>query len=409
MRGGPSNPGHATGRPLLFSVYVPTLILAFCQGLLLPVLPLYVRSFAVSYGLVGLVLAGQGIGMLVGDLPAGILLGRLGKKRSMLIGVAGVALANLGLFLSGSLALVFLLRFATGMCAAMWNLARHAYLVSNAPLGRRGRAIAGFGGTVRVGTFVGPAAGGTLARLLGFRLPFLAFALMAGVALAVLALSVAKDHAESGKSLSPQWRNMLHVFREHSRQLITGGSGQFLAQAIRVGRTIILPLYAAEAIGLDVQSVGLMLSVSSFVDMLMFYPAGMIMDRFGRKYAIIPCFLIQAMGMAFVPLTGSFLGLLFVAVFIGFGNGLGSGTMMTLGGDLAPPGNVGEFLGLWRLFGDGGQVGSPLAVGAVAQLFGLAASSLLLSAIGFLSASIFGFLLPETLRKEAAPPGNQNR
>ena len=67
----------------------------------------------------------------------------------------------------------------------------------------------------------------------------------------------------------------------------------------------------------------------------MFYPAGYVMDRFGRKFAYVPSFLLQALGMALIPLTGSFAALLAATSLIGFGNGLGSGTMLTLGADLA--------------------------------------------------------------------------
>ena len=64
---------------LILPVYVPTLILAFCRGMLVPILPLYARSFDVSYGLVGLVLAAEGLGTLAADIPAGLLLRRIGR------------------------------------------------------------------------------------------------------------------------------------------------------------------------------------------------------------------------------------------------------------------------------------------------------------------------------------------
>ncbi len=70
--------------------------------------------------------------------------------------------------------------------------------------------------------------------------------------------------------------------------------------------------------------------------MVMFAPAGWLMDHLGRKAAIVPSFTIQAVGMAFIPLTGDFVGLLACATAIGLGNGLSSGAMMVLGSGLAP-------------------------------------------------------------------------
>ena len=105
------------------------------------------------------------------------------------------------------------------------------------------------------------------------------------------------------------------------------------------------------------------MSLASAIDMAMFYPAGLIQDRFGRKFASVPSFAIMAAGLALIPLTGDFLGFLAAACLSGFGNGIGSGTMMTLGADLAPRGATGPFLGLWHLIGDIGSTGGPVAGG----------------------------------------------
>ena len=108
----------------------------------------------------------------------------------------------------------------------------------------------------------------------------------------------------------------------------------------------------------------------------MFPVAGFMMDRFGRRYATIPGICIFATGMALMPFTGTFTWLLLAAILMRLGNGIASGTMMTLGADLAPQEGTGEFLGLWRLTGDfGGSVG-PVVVGQCCgsiriRLFGL--------------------------------------
>ena len=74
---------YAALRPLALSVYLPTLVLSVCSGLLLPVLPIYAGTFGSTYAVVGLILAGEAIGMLLGNLPAGTLLRHLGRKQAM--------------------------------------------------------------------------------------------------------------------------------------------------------------------------------------------------------------------------------------------------------------------------------------------------------------------------------------
>jgi len=132
--------------------------------------------------------------------------------------------------------------------------------------------------------------------------------------------------------------------------------------------------------------------------MTLFYPAGWLMDNFGRKYAIVPSILIQAMGMALLPLTSTFAGLMVATCVIGFGNGIGSGTMMTLGADLAPPAERSEFLGAWNLIGDGGVTLGPILVGGVADLLVLPAAAIALAACGAAAGVIFARLVPEPMK-----------
>jgi MFS family permease len=138
------------------------------------------------------------------------------------------------------------------------------------------------------------------------------------------------------------------------------------------------------------------MSLSAFVDVALFYPAGVIMDKFGRKYAIVPRFTLQALGLLIIPFATGFAGLLLAATITGMGNGLSSGTMMTLGSDLAPKESLGEFLGLWRLIGDGGFTGGPVIVGAIADVLALGPAAIVMAVIGLASAGLFAFGVPET-------------
>jgi MFS family permease len=146
-----------------------------------------------------------------------------------------------------------------------------------------------------------------------------------------------------------------------------------------------------------VATLGTIISVSAAVDMALFYPAGLLMDRLGRRYASIPSFLVMGAGMALLPLSGGALGLFLATVVMGLGNGLGSGAMLTLGADLAPKEGAGEFFGLWRLIGDAGQLSGPLVVGAVADALGLGAAALILAASGVLAAGTIYAFVAETL------------
>ncbi|WP_343394762.1 hypothetical protein [Candidatus Amarobacter glycogenicus] len=68
------------------------------------------------------------------------------------------------------------------------------------------------------------------------------------------------------------------------------------------------------------------------------------------------------------PLSSGFASLVVVGLLIGFGNGLGSGIVMTLGADFSPEIGRAQFLGAWRVCGDLGTAGGPLVVAAATGL-----------------------------------------
>lgn len=347
-------------------------------------------------------IASAGFGSLIGDVPAGVLFGRLGARRSMVAGIGVLALATLAMSWARSIPELVIYGLISGLGMAIWSIARHAYLTAAAPNHRRGRSIALIGGIVRIGSFAGPLIGGAIAAYYGYRAAFVLFGMVGVIALifpALFAEDVTAVHQSQRSGMRGHARHLFAMLGQEKRTFSTAGVGLFLAAMIRGGRNVIIPLYAAGVIGLDVQQIGLIVSLSSAIDMALFYPAGMIMDNIGRKFAIVPCFLIQGIGMALVPLTGSYGALLAATLVIGFGNGLGSGTMMTLGADLAPRESMGEFLGMWRLIGDSGRTGAPVIVGGVADLVGLSAAALVIGIVGIAASGVFGFTVPETLRK----------
>lgn len=371
---------------------------AFGQGLLVPILPLYAAEYGGSYSLAGLVVAAGWIGTMIGDLPVGMLLRKIGFKNAMIIGGALFGGATIALAFAGSPIELVALRILAGIGIAFYQISRHTFITHQIPPETRGRAIAVFGGINRIGHFLGPLVGGFVASFYG-----LAAAIMVAgfVALGIVVLSVVLVReprmADSESSRSAlDFGVFKEVVQHNPRELAAGGVAQVFAQMVRAGRQIVIPLYAAYAIGLDPAQVGQIVSASHFIEMFLFVPAGIIMDRWGRKAAAVPSFIIMGGAMIMVPLTGSFITLLLVASMIGIGQGIGSGTMMTLGADLAPPGKAGEFLGLWRLIGDSGHAVAPMAIGAVADIIGLYLTAGIVGGLGFMSAGTLAAFVRET-------------
>jgi MFS family permease len=389
---------------MLLPVYVPTAMLAFGQGMLVPILPFYASSLGAPAGLIGFVVAAAGLGTLIFDVPAGLVLGRLGRRPAMLLGAGLAACTTLGAGLTGHIGILILLRLIEGIGTALWGISRHAYITDVVPPAQRGRSISLFGGINRAGSLVAPAVGGFIGKAYGLSAPFIVAAILSA-ATAILAYATVREtgvRATASTGHKTRWRLVGALLRTHWRDLSAAGVAQIFAQMIRAGRQLLIPLFGA-SLGFDVAAVGSIVSLAAALDVAMFIPAGLMMDRFGRKVAAVPSFAVMAGGMVLVSMAHSFGGLLFGAAVIGFGNGLGSGTMMTLGADLAPPGAVGEFLGFWRLIGDTGQSSGPLIVGATVGFFGVAATALILSGIGAAAALTLALLVRETRTDDPVP------
>ena len=381
-------------RSLILPVYLPALLLAFGQGVVTPTFAIYVKSFSLSYGLTTFVIAVA----VVGNLPAGILVERIGRRPSMIVGAMLDALSMLGVGLATNVFQLIIYRLIGGIGGALWSLSRHAYMTDVIPRSERGRSIALFGGINRIGAFGGQ----LIAIFLGasLRTPFFVYFAVGGLTSIFCILFISETRNPSASPLSPNLGRLPRLLKTHHRTLLTAGLAQICVQTLRQGRWVVIPLYASEYVELPARTVRLIVMISSAVDMSLFPLAGFLMDRFGRRYSAVPCFFIFATGMVLMPFTERFGTLLGTAILIGFGNGVGSGIMMTLGADLAPKDGTGEFLGVWRLLGDFGGAAGHLLVGNVADLWGLGASSFVLAGIGYIAVMLFLRVVPETLNAE---------
>lgn len=371
--------------------------------MLIPVLPKFIQEMGVGVGLVGLGVSGVLIGTMLFDVPAGLLVGRFGYKRTMLAGtaLAGV-FAVMTAFTTGFPPLMAL-RLLAGTAMALWSISRMTYVSDTVPSAARGRTLATFGGVQRVGAFAGPMIGGVIGAQISLEAVFLAQAVMSAATLAMLLTFAREVGGDRADQLRRQGRSpVLRMLIEHGPSLARGGTAMVSLQLVRRGRELLLPLWGAH-LGLEVDQIGLVIGVAAAVDMAMFLPVGYVMDRWGRKWMSVPSFLVLALGMGLLPLTNGVWSFAAVGVLSGFGNGLSSGAMMTLGADLAPRRRAGEFIGVWRLIGDAGGASGPIIVGQIASAVTLGWSSLFVAAFGVIGGAGLYFLVPETLRREEQP------
>jgi MFS family permease len=382
---------------LLLPVYVPSLLMAVSQEALTILLPLYMLDSGASPAFAALIVGLRGIGVLLFDVPAGMLVARFGDKPVLLGGLGLILAAFTLLGLATHSWLIGFAAVALGTGHAAWMLGRQSYLADTCAPHELGRAIAAMAGLQRGGALIGPVAGGVLAGFAGYPTAFAvgaASAVVAGATVIAFARAV-PPHENPDASL----KGTLAVLRAQRRVLATAGGAALALQLMRATRQLLVPLFG-QAVGLNVTTIGLVYSLSTVVDIALFYPSGVLADRFGRKWSAVPSMALYALGLALLPLGSGLYSLLAVAMLLGFANGIGTGVVMIIGADLArASGRHGQFLGLWRLIGDVGIGGAPLLAGTIVEAASLAAASLTVAALGVVGALVMAFVVVETLRK----------
>jgi MFS family permease len=378
------------------SVYLPSILFGIGQGAIVPVIPLAARDLGASVATAGLIVAFVGVGRIVGDLPAGLLAMRLGERRAMLAALA-VVTAALGVCIAATSVVALAAAVAVvGFASAVFGLARHAYLAEVMPYELRGRALSTLGGTHRIGMFLGPFLGAATMGWLGLNGAFWLHVVMAVVAAAVL-LTVADPpgphRRRPARDMSIPPDSIARVIRRQAPVLRTLGVAALLVGAARAAREVAIPLWG-EHIGLSPAATSVVFGLSGALEMLMFYPAGLTMDRFGRRWVVVPSMLILGSSLLLMPLTGGTATFAAIAMLMGFGNGLGSGIIMTIGADTSPEGGRAAFLGAWRLFADVGNGLGPVLVSAVTALTTLAVAIATAGGVAYLAAGLMARWIP---------------
>jgi MFS family permease len=362
-------------RDIAITAYGPTILVAIGQGAILPLVALSARDIGAGVGTASFIVALIGIGQLVGDLPAGALAGRMGEKRALIAACILDAVALLGAFLATSVALLAVAITVTGVAGAVFGLARQAYLTDAIPIRMRARALSTLGGTFRIGLFIGPFIAAVVVTRwnIGAAYAFAAVTNLCAAALTAFLPDVSLNR-RSTAAKDREHRSVVSVLLEHRRILLTLGFGILIISAARATRQSIVPLWA-QSIGLSAATTSVIFGIAAGVDMLLFYPGGAIMDRFGRVYVAVPSMIVLGLGLCLLPLTSGATSVGLVAALMGLGNGISSGVVLTLGADASPTQDRAQFLGGWRVCSDLGNAAGPLVVSAVSALATLAAAA----------------------------------
>ena len=393
-----TRPAPFSLRSIAVAAFGPTLLFGIGTGAVMPIVALSARDLGASVAVAALIVTLIGLGSWFFNLPASLVTLKFGERGSIVGAAAAAALALAAAALAPQLPEgIWLLAAAmvvVGMSSSVFGLARQKYLTEAVPLNYRARALSTLGGVNRIGVFIGPFAGAAVIQFAGLSGAYwVGVVAMLGAALLSVTIPDLEVAApKPGADVGPQ-PTLRSVAVSHAGIFLSLGLGILLLSALRSSRQVVIPLWA-DHLGMDATQASLIYGISGAIDMLVFYPAGKLMDCRGRQWVAIPSTAIMGTALLLIPLTGGFIGLLLAGILIGFGNGISSGLVMTLGADFSPDRGRGQFLGLWRFMADAGSTGGPLLLSGVTALATLGAGVSATGVLGFAAAAVFAVVIP---------------
>ncbi len=391
---------------------LPTLAFSIGEGAIIPIIPIVAHNLGAQLAVAGLIAAMITLGQLVGDVPSGWIISRIGERASMiyaaLLSISGLALA----LLAPSPWVLGVAIFLIGLATAVFGLARHAFMTSFVPVAFRARALSMLGGSFRLGLFIGPFLAAAVIHLTGSTSSAF-WVHVAGCLVAALLLVFLKDpeatfrprrtssgRLEGEQLLEDESRGLFRTIAKNRGVLARLGSGALLIGAIRASRQVVVPLWAV-SIGVSDANTALIIGIAGGLDFALFYTTGQIMDRWGRMWTALPTMIGLGLGhlvLAFThDLPASVAWFIVITMVLGVANGFGTGLLMTLGADLADRRNPAPFLGAWRFTSDAGGAAAPLAISGLTALVSLSFATGVMGVLGLVGAGILWRYLPRYL------------
>ncbi len=369
-------------------------------GVVIPVLPVFIRSFNVGYTEVGAVVSAFALARFAVSPFVGKLIQWGGERTILATGIGIVAVSSAMVGLAQSYLEVLVLRGAGGIGSAMFSISAMSLLLATTSPDRRGRAVGFYQGGFLIGGMAGPAIGGLLA-VISLRAPFFFYAgtlVVAGVVGLVFLRPVSKAVKVDGaqEALSIPFRVVLADERFRAACIANFASG-WSSMGVR---SALVPILVVELLHKEELWTGIAFAIAAVAQTLALGPAGTFVDKVGRKPAIIGSYAVAAVVMMAIPFAGNIAVLIVLLSIFGVAAAFMGTAPAASVGDAAGT-NSGQPVAVFSAISDLGAIIGPLVAGLLLDAFSYPAafgSAVILLAI----ASVYALRMPaRTVRAKA--------
>lgn len=319
---------------ILFSVVVLDLI-GF--GIVVPILPFYAEKYGANATILGLLLMSYAMMQFIFAPVWGRLSDRIGRKKVLLMTMAGSVVGLLVLGLANSLLLLFAGRILSGAFGANISVAS-AYVTDVTTAENRAKGMGMIGAAFGIGFILGPALGGALS-IYGYHVPILCAAGLSAlnVVYASFRLGESEAHHSERKRVS-----IAEVLRIPVVQKLCAINFLFTLGVNQLES--IFAFFMADRFHYDARHVAYILVMMALI--MVAIQGGMIkrlVMRFGEKRLLTVGSIFLAFAFFFVPESHSIAFLLIPLAISSVGRGISQPSLMSLvsrGGDESLHGSV---------------------------------------------------------------------
>jgi len=355
-------------------VYVLGLV-AFCVavgfGVLVPVLPVFARSFGVGNAEVGAVISAFALMRLVSSPFCGWLIKIFSERIIMATGIFIVAISSGLAGISGSYLQLLALRGVGGIGSAMFTVSAFTLLLTSVEAGVRGRAAGFFQAGFLIGSITGPAVGAALAAI-SLTAPFFFYAgtlIVAGtVGLVLLRRRNAKQEEASAEGTVP----FRAVLRDagYRAACVTNLAQGWTSFGVR---SSLVPVLVVELLHRPASWTGIAFACAAVVQTIAVGPAGRFTDAVGRRPAMILGGTVAAVSIMAVPFAPNIWLLIVVLCVYGIASAfLGTAPAAAVGDAAGSRG--GTAIAVFSMCSDIGAIIGPLVAGVLADTLSYSAA-----------------------------------
>jgi MFS family permease len=364
-------------KELVLPVYLPSALFAIAEGSLIPVIPASAERLGADLPTAAIIAGLVMLGTVIADLPAARFVNRFGERKAMMFGSFATALGIMFSIFAENIFFLGLGVFIVGAAHAVFGLARHGYIAETVPFSHMARALSLLGGFFRLGGFVGPLLGAALIAISGLQAVYVAVAIFSSAAGVILLFTKSEKMRDTAPN---KGGGVWAITKREKAKLLNLGTASAILTFARTARSVGLPLWALH-LNLDVSQASLIIGVAGALDFALFYLGGKVIDTKGRIWAAVPTLIATGIGLMLIGASTDPMSFLIVAVLLAMANSVGSGLVMVIGADLAPPDARNEFLAAFRLILDGGVALAAPTLALTTLLVGLSGGLVIIGGI----------------------------